>query len=169
MERTTNDDVLRRDSRRAFLKLVRCGVSAVFGEQEEPHSSLEQWCCLLWTRGRFDSCLIACRMRDRILQRVWSNTTGNDRSCRCKTTAKKQKQKKKKHWCVCLLARKLLCVNFSPRRIFSFCPSNPAIASVCMSCECVAVLPLWHYFGGGASAYPLLFFSFSMPQFLHVL
>lgn len=124
MERTTNDDVLRRDSRRAFLKLVRCGVSAVFGEQEEPHSSLEQWCCLLWTRGRFDSCLIACRMRDRILQRVWSNTTGNDRSCRCKTTAKKKT--KKKHWCVCLLARKLLCVNFSPRRIFFFLPLKPS-------------------------------------------
>lgn len=30
------------------------------------------------------------------------------------------KKKKKEHWCVCLLARKLLCVNFSPRRIFFF-------------------------------------------------
>lgn len=159
MERTTNDDVLRRDSRRAFLKLVRCGVSAVFGEQEEPHSSPEQWCCLLWTRDRFDSCLIACRMRDRILQRVWSNTTGNDRSCRCKTTAKK---KKKEHWCVCLLARKLLCVNFSPRRIFFFffAPQTQLLlVFVCLA----SAWPYYHFgiiLGEGASAYPLLFFFF---------
>ncbi|KAL1446527.1 hypothetical protein MTO96_044561 [Rhipicephalus appendiculatus] len=93
MERTTNDDVLRRDSHGMFvLKLVRCGVCVAFGDREEPHPSLEQLCCRLWTRGWFDSCLVACCARARILQRVWSNTTGNDRSCRCKTTAKKRRK-----------------------------------------------------------------------------